>query len=47
MVNPTEALTADFPWGSVDLEEAVWNMTHTWTDVISSCTDFYNDECSE
>ncbi|XP_043222025.1 uncharacterized protein LOC122381662 isoform X1 [Amphibalanus amphitrite] len=46
LVNPTEALTADFPWGSVDLEEAVWNMTRSWGDIVMSCADFYNGGCN-
>ncbi|XP_043218806.1 uncharacterized protein LOC122380074 [Amphibalanus amphitrite] len=44
--NPTEALTADFPWGSADLEEAVWNMTHSWGDIVHNCADFYNNGCN-
>ena len=46
-MDPTEALTADFPWGSVDLEQAIWNMTHSRTDIVRSCTDFYNGPCGE
>ncbi|XP_043209410.1 uncharacterized protein LOC122374630, partial [Amphibalanus amphitrite] len=44
--NPTEALTADFPWGSADLEQAVWNMTHSWGDIVHNCADFYNNGCN-